>query len=141
MGVFMALFFVVFIDYLRSIFKNQYIEWDVKTITAGDYSVELDISEKMWKVFLSQIYKKELGKTKLAQFRNYVLKELEDRLTDLPDLGYEEETPERINISMLTFAFDNSELINLLKARGDAIKFEQWDKMREINKQIDKLKS
>jgi hypothetical protein len=40
-GVFIALFFIVFVDYLRSIFKNAYIEWDVKTITAGDYSVEL----------------------------------------------------------------------------------------------------
>lgn len=59
-------------------------------------------------------YKPELGKTKVIQFRNYVQKELEDRLTNLPDLGYEEEAPERIYISMMTFAYDNSELINLL---------------------------
>ena len=52
MGVFTALFFVVFIDYLRSIFKNQYVEWDVKTITAGDYSVELKVTEKMWRNFV-----------------------------------------------------------------------------------------
>jgi hypothetical protein len=45
MGVFQALFFIIVIDYLRCIFKNQYIEWDVKTITAGDYSVELNITE------------------------------------------------------------------------------------------------
>ena len=43
MGVFIALFNMIFIDYLRNVFKNQFIEWDVKTITAGDYSVELDI--------------------------------------------------------------------------------------------------
>lgn len=48
----------------------------------------------------------------------------------MPDLGYEDETPERIYISMFTFAFDNSELINLLKQRGNAIKFEKWDRMR-----------
>lgn len=52
----------------------------------------------------------------------------------MPDLGYEDETPERINISMFTFAFDNAKLINLLTQRGLAIKFEKWDKMREINK-------
>lgn len=42
---------------------------------------------------------------------------------------------------MLTFAFDNSELINLLKSRGNAIKYEKWDEMRQINKRIDELKT
>lgn len=141
MGVFIAIFFVVFIDYLSRIFKNQYIEWDVKTITAGDYSVELEITEKMWKNFLQSHYKKEKGKTKLHQFRNYLQRELEERLTEMPDLGYEDETPERIYISLITFAFDNSELINLLKDRGNAIKFEKWDLMRDINKRINELKT
>jgi hypothetical protein len=59
----------------------------------------------------------------------------------MPDLGYEDETPEHINISMFTFAFDNSELINLLKKRGAAIKFEKWDTMRSINAKIDHLKT
>ncbi len=45
----------------------------------------------------------------------------------MPDLGYEDETPEKIYISLITFAFDNAELINLLKDRGNAIKFEKWD--------------
>jgi hypothetical protein len=45
MGVFIALFFIVFVDYISSIFKNAFVEWDVKTITAGDYSCELDIPE------------------------------------------------------------------------------------------------
>jgi hypothetical protein len=44
-SVFIALFFVVFIDYLSSIFKNAFVEWDVKTITAGDYSCEMNIPE------------------------------------------------------------------------------------------------
>ena len=108
MGVFMALFFVVFIDYLRSIFKNQYVEWDVKTITAGDYSVELDISQKMWDNFLKDLYKPELATTKLVQFRKYLEHTLENNLSALPDLGYEDEPVQRVNIAMLTFAFDNA---------------------------------
>ena len=51
-SVFISLFFVVFIDYLNSVFKNAFIEWDVKTITAGDYSCELDIPKAMWDTFL-----------------------------------------------------------------------------------------
>jgi hypothetical protein len=63
------------------------------------------------------------------------------RLTEFPDLGYEDDPPEKINIALVTFAFDNSVLINLLKQRGLAIKFEKFDLMRKINKQIDELKS
>lgn len=59
----------------------------------------------------------------------------------MPDLGYEDDTPEKIYISLVTFAFDNAELINLLKERGNAIKFEKWDRMREINKKINELKT
>jgi hypothetical protein len=42
---------------------------------------------------------------------------------------------------MISFAFDNAELINLLKERGMAIKFEKWDKVRDINKKIDDIKT
>jgi hypothetical protein len=91
MGVFIALFFVVYVDYLRATFKNLNIEWDVKTITAGDYSVEVDIPEKMWKNFDdAPEYNKDSHESKLAQFRDYIKKILEDNLTQMPDLGYED---------------------------------------------------
>lgn len=66
---------------------------------------------------------------------------MEDRLTKLPDLGYEENPPDRMKISFITFAYDNAKIINLLRQRGAHIKFERYDKMREINKKIDELKS
>ena len=62
-------------------------------------------------------------------------------MTSLPDLGYEDEAPERITIAMITFAFNNASLINLLKARGGAIKYENYGLMRKFNKQIENLKS
>ena len=34
---------MVYIDYIKSVEVNHYIEFDVKTITAGDYSIEFDI--------------------------------------------------------------------------------------------------
>lgn len=40
---------------------------------------------------------------------------MEERLTRLPDLGYEEPAPERIRVSMISFAYDNAEIINLLR--------------------------
>jgi hypothetical protein len=42
---------------------------------------------------------------------------------------------------MITFAFDNAELINLLRKRGQFVKFEKYDKMRDVNTKIDELKS
>jgi hypothetical protein len=51
----------------------------------------------------------------------------------LPNLGYEEESPERIRIAMITFAFENETLINLLRKRGNFIKYEKYDEMREVN--------
>jgi hypothetical protein len=139
--VFIALFFVSYIDYLKSVFKSTAVEWDVKTITAGDYSVEVQITKSMWQNFLRDIYNPELMRPKLTQFRDYFNKEMSDRLTRLPDLGFEDDPPERINIALINFAFDNGELINLLKDRGNAIKFEKFDLMRELNKRIEDMKS
>jgi hypothetical protein len=59
----------------------------------------------------------------------------------LPDLGFEDEPPERIKIALLNFAFDNAELIHLLRARGLAIKLEKYNKVRDINTKIDILKT
>ena len=56
MGIFIALFFVSFINYLKSVFKITAVEWDVKTITAGDYSVEVQITKRMWQKFLNDVY-------------------------------------------------------------------------------------
>ena len=40
---FIYLFTVVYFDYVMTVQKNLYVDWDVKTITAGDYSTEHDI--------------------------------------------------------------------------------------------------
>jgi len=66
MGVFISLFFVSYIDYLKSIFKSNAVEWDVKTITAGDYSVEISISNEMWETFISTIYDPHKKSSKLT---------------------------------------------------------------------------
>ena len=53
MGVFISLFMIVYVDYIRSIQANNYVEWDVKTITAGDYTVEFDITESFYEKFVN----------------------------------------------------------------------------------------
>lgn len=95
----------------------------------------------MWNNFIDNHFNPVGGHTKIAAFRDYIKKELEQRLTRLPDLGYEDPAPEKIIIAMISFAFDNAELINLLRERGGYIKNQKYDKMREVNSKIEQLKS
>lgn len=44
-----ALFITVYCDYIESIAKNKYKNWDVRTITAADYTVEMEITENFYK--------------------------------------------------------------------------------------------
>jgi len=43
-AVFIYLFSTTYLDYLACVQNNKYIEFDVKTITAGDYSIEFEIT-------------------------------------------------------------------------------------------------
>lgn len=61
-------------------------------------------------------------------------------LTQLPDLGYEDEPVEQVKIALTTFAFNNEEVIHLLRERGQIIKKEDWPKMEGIDNKINKLK-
>jgi len=47
-GVFMYFFAFLSIEYEHAIQRLKYVDWDVRTITAGDYTVEFDISSKMY---------------------------------------------------------------------------------------------
>jgi hypothetical protein len=47
-AVFVYLFTMLYIDYIKCVQVNNYIDWDVKTITAGDYSTEFDINAETY---------------------------------------------------------------------------------------------
>lgn len=138
-GVFIALFFVLYVDYMRNIAKNNFVEWDVKTITAGDYSVELDISQEMFNNFCDQHYNSTTSKkTKVEAFRDHLTAELQRRLSEFPSLGYEETND--VKIAQLVFAFDNAGAINLLRKRGTCIKTLKFDQMRRLDSEIQDFK-
>ena len=40
---------------------------------------------------------------------------MEDRISQLPDLGYEDEPQERVKIAVVNLAFDNADIIDLLR--------------------------
>jgi len=74
----------------------------------------------------------------MAQFKIYIQQLLEERISSMDDLGFDDDLSDDgeikfIKIAQITFAFYNEEVINLLKKRGDFIKSEKWDKLDEIN--------
>lgn len=44
-AVFIYLYTIVYIDYVKTLQKTKFVDFDVKTITAGDYTVEFDLEE------------------------------------------------------------------------------------------------
>ena len=129
-----ALYVSIFTDYIRQVAKNNFVEWDIKTVTAGDYTIEFDITDEFYDKFV-----RDFGPNKpesmpmAAYFRDWIQNEMEEKLLKIPDLGYEDNPPERIEIAATTFAFENADLIALLKKRGAAIKADKFEEMRKID--------
>ena len=62
--------------------------------------------------------------------------EMERRLSLMPDLGFEEEPVEEIKVAVTTFAYNNGDVIHLLRKRGNCIKNEDWAGMEKVDEQI-----
>lgn len=54
--MFSCFVFLILIFYLKRQSKLLNLEWDIQTITAGDYTVEFEIQEKGYKWFLENVY-------------------------------------------------------------------------------------
>ena len=107
----------------------RYIDYDVETVTAGDYSVEFNIWEETYEHWKSNYYDRSNPMGENAQFKYYVWNEMENRINEIPDQGCDnddEERAERKNIARIAFAYENSRLISLLKKRGKHIQTEKW---------------
>ena len=154
--IFVALFITNFLDYLNKVQENNYIEWDLKTLTSSDYtvSVEIDadfyaqyekVAEEEW------LHKCDLQGTRFLSgvqgFQEWFRNEIETRLKRLLNLGYEEES-DKVKVAFVTVAFNNSDIIELLVKRGTAIVNENWDEVEKLerkcievkNKNLDRLR-
>lgn len=50
-GVVLYLFAYITIEYTKSIQKNMFVDWDVKTVSAADYTVEFRVTPDMYEFF------------------------------------------------------------------------------------------
>ena len=61
-ATFIALFVINYIDYIKKTQENNYVEWDVKTITAGDYAIEFDIKPEFFASYMEKEYESWVAK-------------------------------------------------------------------------------
>lgn len=133
----------------KRVSKLKQLDWDIQTITPGDYTMQMEISDKAYDWFLQEIYPrdKNRGISTGESLKSYMKSELERILTDkLKEIKDRHEEKSSININEvkiadIVFAFDNAELIQLLRERGGHIMYQRYDKMRESEKKISTLKN
>lgn len=75
---------------MRAVESTNQLDFDVKTYTAGDYSIEFKIQHKQYENWQEKYHDKSNPMSEMAQFKLYVQSELEKRLGEMPNLGYEE---------------------------------------------------
>jgi len=87
--------------------------------------------------FLESYYQDSNPISEINQFKLYVKYEMETRLNNFPNLGYDGNEEQQINVAVITCAFDNKKVIKWLQQRGTHIKNEKWDKVDKVEKTID----
>jgi hypothetical protein len=87
--VFIYLFTVVYFDYIKSVQKTKFVDFDVKTITAGDYTIEFDITDELFDNFSKNYWDQTNPIPEIAQFKLYMQLELEKRITEMPNLMFD----------------------------------------------------
>lgn len=120
-GIFQSLFILIMIYMAKGMTSITQIEWDVSTVTAGDYTCDMLITREQYTYFMDH---------HLNQFRNespgfalklFLKNELEDKLTNqVESQGFENVS--RIEIADINFSYANYELIQGLKKKRQLYK-------------------
>lgn len=176
---FIAFCFGALIYYMKKTSKLDQLNYDMNTITAGDFTVEMDITDSQYGMFLglrdenkdNKFERRSIG----MDFREFIKKHIEDELTLERKKKKEEEDAKaqeaknkafsgsgifntkrdsisrrhldadpnqdpnavkEVKIVDIQFAYNNYELINLLKKRGTAITSLDFEKMRQLETEI-----
>lgn len=106
--MFIYCFSIVYFDYIRAIEKNKFVDFDVQTVTAGDYTIEFDLDQKCYSYFKTTYYDEDSPMSELAQFRYYIRTELEERVSQFPDMGFDEVAFVDLDASMVQDNPNNS---------------------------------
>lgn len=138
MAVFSALTIFAMIFYQRKSTQLEQIEWDVSTVTASDYTVDMTLTEGMLENFMKEV---NPGKEESAAYalKKYLQQTLEEKLTnEVPYLGFQKIS--RVKVADIQFTYKNGELMKVLRQRGSSIKNNDWDEYKRVNLVLDDVK-
>lgn len=149
---------MLFLVQIRRLYQGgnlQQLEWDMATVTAGDYTVEWKIKADKYEKWDSQVYDQSgTGHPEGLFFKDALKKELEgilnQKLREMrathsqhggtrENFEYYDLWETDIEIADIQLAYHNGELIKLLKGRGYYICHNQFDKIKEVDNKIKAL--
>ena len=87
-AVFIFFFTISYLDYIKSVQGNKYIDYDIKTLTAGDYTVEFELSPTLFQNWQENFHDVHSPMSEMAQFKHYIWREMETRVNLMEHLGY-----------------------------------------------------
>jgi len=151
-AVLISLLFTIMIRYLYQGGKMKQIDWDMATVTAGDYTVELPIVREGYDEWKQNNYMKAGGDfenqvSPALSLKTFLAQEIETALdawvagNHSPEFS-DEQTKARLGnckIADIVFSFNNKKLILALRARGQKIAANDFDGMREEDVKVQKL--
>lgn len=132
-SMFSTLFLFAILNYLEGNIVIEKSEWDLQTVTASDYTIELKLSEQQ-----VMGMKKEITQTNFmpnlpmgSRMKFIMIREIERLMKEISgEDGYK--------VADINFALYNSWLIDKLKERGQAIIWQDWAQLNKINADITK---
>lgn len=147
LGVFMVLVYLTCLHYFKQHSELDQVKWDMLTITPGDYTMQMEITETMYKYYMDHYHSRNPDAPVAVKLKEYIKSNLEKQLNDKlrvmknkPKLAEQEGEDdghlniEEVKIADIVFAFNNDKLIKLLKIRGQHIMFQRYEKAAEIEK-------
>ena len=114
LGIFSCFLFLITVSYMKQSALLEFQIWDFSTVTAGDFTVELQITETMWKTYLGiHEFNEELDRQSMSgmprsllfDFKAFLQKEITQRLNKMPKVITEDTN---LRIANVNFAYNNS---------------------------------
>ena len=133
--ILMSLLFLVMLFYSNGHSQILAKEWDLKTLTAGDYTVCKRVNEEDYNNFTSNY---SGNQSPAYAYMEHLKEQYEKEISKTSSIIEEND---HIKIAWISFAFNNYEVIQLLEKRGSAISNRNIKSKEKIEKQLIDLSS
>ena len=132
-SVLIILILLAYFYITQSSLEKKYKEWDKKTTTIADYSLKLELPQKLYDDFILNDYK-DSSENPIFAFKSYLRNNL-SRFINKRN-GVPEEELSNAKIIDIEFTFSNILLIELMHERAEAIESHDNEKRHHIEKEI-----